>query len=280
MLWEHLRCDEFKDAVAECKGVCAIPIGSIEAHGIHLPLGCDTIKARAFTVRAAEQAPVCVFPAMYFGEMSGAGEFPGTVIFPIKLIWDILEHSCREIARNGFKKIILVSSHGGNHAMLDAFAQHVLQMKVDFQVYHYYQRLIPPKVLVDEIDRYPYLTEEDIAVLRSFVEAGLNTGHGGFTETGCLYDICPELVRLDLMDARDGRNTGRFAEFEKRRIYTPFSWMGNYPNFYNADGHKGLNARIARAIGEKTVAETAEVFRFLREETISTEYHTQWLSKQ
>ena len=119
MLWEHLKCDEFKDAVAESKGVCAIPIGSIEAHGIHLPLGCDTIKARAFTVRAAEQAPVCVFPAMYFGEMSGAGEFPGTVIFPIKLIWDILEHSCREIARNGFKKII-VSRTMVKQAMISA----------------------------------------------------------------------------------------------------------------------------------------------------------------
>ena len=44
MLWENLRCDEFKAAVEKSNGVCAIPIGCVEAHGIHLPLGCDTLN--------------------------------------------------------------------------------------------------------------------------------------------------------------------------------------------------------------------------------------------
>ena len=54
MLWENLRSDEFKEAVEKSNGVCIIPIGCVEAHGIHLPLGCDTLKAREFCVRAAE----------------------------------------------------------------------------------------------------------------------------------------------------------------------------------------------------------------------------------
>ena len=72
MLWENLRSEEFKEAVDKCNGVCVIPIGCVEAHSVHLPLGCDTIKAKEFAVRASEIAPVCVFPAMYFGEKSGA----------------------------------------------------------------------------------------------------------------------------------------------------------------------------------------------------------------
>ena len=68
MLWENLRYEEFKAAVEECNGVCAIPIGCVEAHSVHLPLGCDTIKAKEFCVRASELEPVCVVPSKYLGE--------------------------------------------------------------------------------------------------------------------------------------------------------------------------------------------------------------------
>ena len=43
MLWEELRQDEFLDAVLESKGVCVLPIGCVEAHGIHMPLACDVM---------------------------------------------------------------------------------------------------------------------------------------------------------------------------------------------------------------------------------------------
>ena len=134
MLWKDLLSCEFEEAVKTAKGVCAVPIGCMEKHGDHLPLGCDTIWGAEFTRRAAEEAQVVVFPEMYFGEKSGAGEYPGTIIFPTALIWQILEHSCYEIARNGFHKIVLMSSHGGNAAMLQAFARQILQKKPNFQV--------------------------------------------------------------------------------------------------------------------------------------------------
>ena len=280
MLWENLRSEEFKAAVEECNGVCAIPIGCVEAHSVHLPLGCDTIKAKEFCVRASELEPVCVFPSMYFGEKSGAGEFAGTIIFPTTLIWDILEHSCYEIARNGFKKIVIVSSHGGNTQMLNAFARFVLQKKPDFLVYHYYQKMATPDQVLAEREKYPYLTAEDERIMQDYVDAGKKDGHGGFVETSCLYDICPELVRLDRIDAFSGTSNRRFDEFDQKGIFTPFAWMGNYPNSYSCDIHYGINERIARAIAAKTVEKTADAFKFLREENISTQYQKEWMAKQ
>ena len=126
MEWTKLRQDEFCDAVERSNGVCLIPIGCVESHGIHLPLGCDVFHGRYISAKAAEIADVCVFPEIYFGEKSGAGEYPGTIIFPTPLIWQILEQCCSEISRNGFKKILLVSSHGGNTAMLQAFSRYML----------------------------------------------------------------------------------------------------------------------------------------------------------
>lgn len=280
MLWEYLRSEEFKDAVEKCNGVCAIPIGCVEAHGVHMPLACDTLIGREFAVRAAEKEPVCIFPAMYFGEKSGAGEFPGTIIFPATLIMQILEQSCKEIARNGFKKIVIVSAHGGNSPMINTFTRNILQQKPDFLVYHYYQEIATPAELLEELDKYPYLTEEDVKILKDYVDANKRDGHGGFGETGCLYDICPEYVRLDRMDAVSGESTGRFKEFSENHIYTPFSWMANYPNSLNADMHYGMNERIAKALAAKTVEGTAKAFKFLREESISTEYQKEWMAKQ
>ena len=107
MEWTKLRQDEFKAAVEKSNKVCIIPIGCVEAHGIHLPLGCDVFHGRYIAAKAAEISEVCVFPEMYFGEKSGAGEYPGTIIFPTPLIWQILEQCCNEISRNGFKKILI-----------------------------------------------------------------------------------------------------------------------------------------------------------------------------
>ena len=277
MLWENLREEEFLPALEEARGVCAIPIGCIEAHGQHLPLGCDVMHAREMTVRAAEREPVCVFPAMYFGEKAGAGEFHGTVIFPEKLIMEILMQCCKEISRNGFKKIVIINGHGGNTNMLNNFARSVLLEKNDFLVYIYPPHMPLPKYLLSEIGKYPYLTEEDKQVLMAY--KGKREGHGGFIETGLLYDTCPELVRLDKIDAVDSKSTGLFSEFAKHSLYTPFAWMGNFPNSYEADLHYGMNERIARAMGECTTSAIADMFKFLKEETVSVEYHKRWIEK-
>ena len=104
--WLYVTSEELEQLRDQVGGVCVIPIGCVEAHGIHLPLGCDTMIAEAFCTRAAEIAPVTVFPAMYFGEKSGAGEFPGTIVLPTTLILDLLEACCKEIYRNGFKMLL------------------------------------------------------------------------------------------------------------------------------------------------------------------------------
>ena len=54
MLWEYLREEQFKQAVEQAGGVCAVPIGCLEKHGPHSPLGTDTIQA-AETVRLRRQ---------------------------------------------------------------------------------------------------------------------------------------------------------------------------------------------------------------------------------
>ena len=280
MIWEYLREEEFDAAVEASKGVCVVPVGCIEKHGQHLPLGTDVLHSTAIVRQAAEKEPVCVFPTMYFGEKTGAGEFKGTVIFSPELRLQILKETCREIHRNGFKKILLYSGHGGNSAMLDFFARSVLYEKNEYMVYTYAlgADFASPKKLLK--GNYPYLTEEDRKVLEDFVAGSKRCGHACFTETGWMYGTHPELVRLDKMDAESGESTQRFKGFAEKKIGTPFAWMANFPNSYDGSLHYGMNERIARAMVEYSVDRAVEVFAFLKNETVSDQYLMEWLEKQ
>ena len=279
MLWEELRQDEFKAAVEKSRGVCVLPIGCVESHGIHLPLGCDVMHAVHHCKLAAEREPVVIFPPLYFGEKAGAGEYPGTIIFPEELIARILEQCCKEIHRNGFKKILIVNSHGGNVSMLNNFARSVLLKRNGYLVFVCGSNLFrsAPKSLLKDIGRYRYLTEEDIEILKAY--GTKKDGHGCFVETGWMLDARPDLTRVDLMGERDGTSRHLFDGFSARGIYSPFAWMADHPDSLDGDYHEGLNERIARAMTEAAVIDLAEKFRYLKEENISLDYYEQWAEK-
>ena len=194
MLWENLREEEFENAIAESKGLCIVPVGCLEKHGQHLPVGTDVIHITEIAKRVSEKEPVCIFPTMYFGEKTGAGEFRGTVIFSQELRQQILKETCSEIARNGFKKILLYNGHGGNVDMLSAFSRSVLYEKTDYMVYTYSlgSDFATPKKLLQK--NYPYLTKEDKEVLKKYNEDKKRYGHACFIETGWVYGVRPETV--------------------------------------------------------------------------------------
>ena len=279
MNWEYLREEEFKEAITCAKGVCVVPVGCMEKHGQHLPIGTDSILAAEIVRRAAKREPVVVFPTVHFGEKTGAGEFAGTVILSEGLRMQLLTELCDEIGRNGFHKILLFNGHGGNQAMLSQFARSTLYRKKEYMVYDYAPGSdfpTPNKLLSGN---YGPLTPEDKEILKSYVAAKKRYGHACFIETGWIYATHPQLVRLDKMDQESGSSTHRFDEFTKRKINSPFAWMADYPNSYAGDSHEGMNERIAAAMMEYSVQKTAEVFQFLKNETVSEEYHKEWLSK-
>ena len=268
MRWEYLLPGEFEDAVKKAKGVCVIPVGAMERHGTHLPLGCDALKGIAFTNAAADIAEVVSCPgAPYFGDMADYQD-KGNICFPIPLIWQIMEALCDECYNNGFTKIVFVASHGGNKPMLDAFMRQIRWKNPDYAVYHYYQKMGDPAEILKELDKYPYLTEEDIAVFQSYVDEGKYGGHGCFKETSCIYHLYPELVALDKIGEVDGLNQHRSDEFEKLNVYSAYRWNLNFPNNYAAFEHPGMNERTARAIAEKTIADTAAAFKLIKEDDL------------
>ncbi|MBQ2696763.1 MAG: creatininase family protein [Clostridia bacterium] len=280
MLWENLREEEFKDAIKNSGGVCILPVGCLEKHGQHLPVGTDVIHITEIARRAADIETACVFPTMYFGEKTGAGEFLGTVIFSPELRLQILKETCSEIYRNGFHKILIYNGHGGNQAMISYFLRGLLYEKTPYSVFDYSlgSDFATPKKLLNQ--GYSYLTTEDRKILQTYNDEKKRFGHADFIETGWVYGVRPETVRLDKVYEESYESTHRFDEFTSRRINTPFAWMANFPNSYEGDMHEGMNERIARAMVDYSVSKLCDVLKFLKNETISDAYKQEWLKKQ
>ena len=284
MLWENILANDFKAAVEEAKGVCVVPIGCVEKHGAHLPLGTDIVPPTQMAIRAAEKEPVVVFPTMYFGEKSGAGEYPGTIIFSMETRWRIFKETVNEIYRNGFKKILFLNGHGGNSDMLGVFTRAMLQENPNVMLFTTGTsvgiRAGETFLAIANDPSLDYLTEEDRNELREYVEQKKKGGHGCFVETAWLHHYTPENVRLELIAAESGESTHRFDAFAEQKIKTHFSWMGNYPNSYTASTNYNMNERIARALTEYSEKFLVERLRFLKNETVSDESHAEWLAKQ
>ena len=143
MHWEELTGDQFLQAVAGAQGVCLLPLSCIERHAHHLPLGTDMYIGRELCRRAAELEPALIFPDFIFTQILEARHCPGTIAIEPDLILRLLDNVCREIARNGLSKIVIVNAHGGNNNLIHFFSQIQLAGSRDYVVYVAEAQLTP-----------------------------------------------------------------------------------------------------------------------------------------
>jgi creatinine amidohydrolase len=220
MNWQELSSDDFPQAVKDAQGVCVVPLSCIERHGHHLPMGTDMFIGRELCQRAATLEPVVVFPDVIFTQILEARHAPGTIALDADLIVRLLDNICREIARNGLKKIVLVSAHGGNYHFTRFFAQAQLASTRDYVVY-----------VAD-----PHLSPEDEENLSALWETEVD-GHGGEREASEILAIRPDLVHLDRAPADgEGLPLGRLKALNENGVYTGIWWYADHPTHYRGDG--------------------------------------------
>jgi creatinine amidohydrolase len=227
--YEELTAPDFVRALEKSGGTCLIPLGVIEKHGPHLPLGTDLLNVRLVALRAAQQEYTIVFPEYFFSQIFEAMHQPGTLAYSQKLMWAILEETCDELGRNGVKKIILVSGHGGNSNFLPYFCQAQLARRRDYAVYLYHPSGDPK-------------AEEQIRKMRKTTTGG----HADEEETAVMLANRPELVHLDRPKNQSGADQKRLTELPD--FYTGIWWYASFPNHYAGDG-----SPATRELGELVV---------------------------
>jgi creatinine amidohydrolase len=181
MRWETLTSPEV-DALDREVTILVLPIGSVEQHGNHMPVGTDTILAEAVSLAAAEQSDsVVVLPSPWYGFSAHHMRFPGSVSLRAETLMAICEDIVGSVVAHGFRRVLIVNGHGGNGGIIDVLAATLGNR-------HYGRARIATLT-------YFTLAREAIAMLRRSPPGGM--GHACEFETSMVQHIRPELVKLD-----------------------------------------------------------------------------------
>jgi creatinine amidohydrolase len=227
MQWENLTSSDFAQAVQQCGGVGIIPIGVLEAHASHLPLGTDIFTAHFVACRAAEEEPVIVFPQYPYSINHETAHLPGGLVIKRDLAFALLENVCDEMYRNGLHKIILISGHGGNRAFLPLFVQTLPEKAKPYVVYYADLPVVPEDETIIEHPENGHACEAETSMMRHIDDASsrwIRSRHGRLPTCGA-------------------------TRRSKRRAAIP-RWTGiaQYPHMYVGDAHKATPEKGAKLL--------------------------------
>jgi mycofactocin system creatininase family protein len=209
--------------------VLALPVGSLEQHGPHLPLDTDTRIATELANRLAAAVPrVMVAPALPFGASGEHAAFPGTLLVHHGVLATVVVELVRS-ARLSFAGVVLISAHGGNQ---EGLAQARAQCEAD---------------------------GDDVLVWSATADGG--DAHAGRTETSLLLAIAPAVVRLDRAEAGCTAPLEEILPRLRAEGVRPVSSNGvlGDPSGADADEGRALLSTMTAALAAAVVARWPDV---------------------
>ena len=152
--------------------LCVLPVGSLEQHGEHLPVGTDSLLVETVAVRAAGLArtDVVVAPTVWTGLSPHHVRLGVTVTLEPELLLELTRQIVRCL-RPWFRNVVIVNGHGGNRGWLGALA-----LAEECPFVNYWD-LVEPSLLGE-------LFAVDLGSI----------GHAGQAETSAMLATAPELV--------------------------------------------------------------------------------------
>lgn len=183
----------------------------------------------------------------------------------------ILEELYDEIARNGFDKILIANSHGGNVAMLSYFVRAQCYKKKNYATMWTWANLdeeMTPEAILKLHETRPndfsMLTEDDISTLKGYLGTDYGGGHADMRESSLLMSNHPELVASDRFEAESGISIHRSDYLYKEGIDFGHAWISNYPNAYSALSPKGCSITIGEAMLMIAAERLARIYKLLK----------------
>ena len=184
----HMTVPEVQ-ALLSRSDMVILPVGSVEQHGLHLPVGTDYLNGVERAKLIAQRADVLVAPILLPGQSPYHMEFAGTITLPSTLIQEVYVEAAKSLMKHGFKRFLVLNAHGGNTAttafIVDRINQETEGIAVDLG------RVTGP---FSDRSRMAGVPVPDATQLDR---------HGGTPETSNSLYLIPDLVQLDRAVAAD-----------------------------------------------------------------------------
>ena len=176
----HMTVPEVHDLLTRSDMVI-IPVGALEQHGLHLPIGTDYLNGLERAKRIAQRVDVLVAPILLPGQSPYHMGFAGTITLPSSLIQEVYVEAAKSLMHHGFKRFLILNAHGGNRATSQFIVDRINQETEGIAV-ELGSMLAPFRARV---------AEEPTGATPVFDR------HGGTGETSNSMYLTPELVDLD-----------------------------------------------------------------------------------
>ncbi|MGZ5873014.1 MAG: creatininase family protein [Bradyrhizobium sp.] len=241
--WTDIHWPDFAGVGPE-RWIAVLPLAATEQHGPHLPVGTDVMIAQAYLARVrgllSNAIPVTFLPIQPVGISTEHIDYPGTLTLPTEVAlktWLALGES---VARAGLKKLVMVTSHGGNSAAMSLVAQDLRSQHGLFVVTTGWSRLSSAEGL--------------------FPEEELKHGiHGGAAETSIMLARYRQHVRHEAI--ADFRPAGIAMAKSYRWLSTqrpaPFAWQAQD---LHPSGAAGDATQASAEKGERLIDQGARTF--------------------
>jgi creatinine amidohydrolase len=131
---EELTSRELELVLERGTTAAVIPFGSVEYQGRHLPLGSDALLADVVGRAVADRLDAVLAPTLRVGSPDQHVRGTGTLTVPPETLREVALHIARSLIAQGFRMLVLLSTHGGNRSALGEAAQELDREHPDIEV--------------------------------------------------------------------------------------------------------------------------------------------------
>lgn len=226
------------EVLARPETVVILPTAAIEQHGRHLPLEVDTRLVEGVSRLAAERVagrvPVLVAPAVCYGVSGYHMGFAGTMTLTMDTFITVVEELCDSLIHHGFRRILILNGHGGNHDPNKIAAR----------------KIADRTGVAVATTSYWNLAANDLAQFQD-VEVDAVPGHACGFETAMMMALRPESVRAGAMVAGTPDISQQGDYFSERLNHQTLAHLPQQAGVVSEHGWGGDPTRATAANGQK-----------------------------
>ena len=246
--WRHVEQMPDKENV-----VIIQPVGAIEQHGPHLPVAVDAAISLGVLGKALEQLdstiPAYALPCLYYGKSNEHAGFPGTISLSANTLLAVITEMALSLYASGFRKLVLMNSHGGQPQIMEIAARDLHQQHQDFAVFPLFTWRVPHNA--GEL-----LTPQER-------EYGI---HAGDAETSIMLALLPQQVDMSqaVQEYPQGLPQDSLLDMEGN---LPFAWLTKELSQSGVMGDatvatKEKGDRILKSVANGWVRVIEDVYKF------------------